>query len=106
MKNDLPEWQHLHDAILDRIEVSWGQGLIHLHIRVGGSNDGSFCIKAEEALYLECPRRQPWGDSISINEVKELHGNGSATKRLEIEMQSGDLIIVEASIFRIQRDII
>jgi len=43
---------------------------------------------------LRCPHEAPWGESSSVNVIKtvEVPENGI---RLEIEMQSGDVIVVE-----------
>ena len=77
-------WDDLHDATLVAMEVGWPEGSVTIH-RLRG---------------LECPRMEPCGPSESINTVvapTPLPDGDS--RRLEIEMQSGDVIKVDAVSF-------
>jgi len=55
-------------------------------------------IKAEKVSSITCPMKNTWGRSCSINGVVK---NGN---RLEIEMQSGDTIVIEAETFNIVKE--
>ena len=55
-------------------------------------------IIAEKVSSFTCPVKNPWGRSCSINEVVK---NGS---RLKIEMQSGDIIVIEAEAFKLVKE--
>lgn len=59
-------------------------------------------ITAAGTTELVCPRRHPWGASVSINEVRgpEPHDGGV---RLEIEMQSGDVLALAAQMITCAR---
>jgi hypothetical protein len=71
-----------------------------LRIRVGDPVEPHRVIVASTVLRFACDRQLPWGFSASINEVRGpvVRNNTSV---LEIEMQSGDLIHIEASSFRL-----
>ena len=56
---------------------------------------GPLCLLARDFTSVVVPRDMPWGRSVSINQVRLL-GSGRDRIRLEIEMQSGDTIAVDA----------
>jgi hypothetical protein len=95
-------WGQLHDATLVRLECRWEDGCTTVHLRTGVSSFPEAQIVANGARRIECPRLHPWGASVSINEVR-----GPVTlpdeqgSRLEIEMQTGDVIVLEAEAFRL-----
>jgi hypothetical protein len=87
----------LHDATLDRIEVFWRIGELTLHLRAFIDNkDANLEIKGQGLTALTMPRLQPWGPSDFINRVEAEEFEGG--HRLQIEMQSGD--VIEASVAR------
>jgi hypothetical protein len=88
-------WNKLHDATLVSVRLDWETGTAVLALRTGLPEAPDVTVTAEGTAHLRCPRRLPWGESVSINEVRGpvAHENGS---RLEIEMQSGDVLEVEA----------
>lgn len=53
-------------------------------------------IEVKDLMNITVPRRNPWGESVSVNEA--IHSVNHVTQEhlLTIEMQSGDLIKVEA----------
>ncbi len=51
---------------------------------------GPTAIRASGVTRIEVPLHHPWGPSVSVNEVR------LGAQRLEVEMQSGDRIVVEA----------
>jgi hypothetical protein len=91
------KFKHLHDATLVAIHISWETGEVNVDLK---TPDGLTVIRGREARKLECPRYFPWGRSVSVNEVREgPHGELDEIHRLEIEMQSGDVIEVVAKDF-------
>jgi hypothetical protein len=54
-------------------------------------------IVVDGAKRLECSRELPWGPSVCINEVRLSSVQSNATVRLEVEMQSGDVLVVVGS---------
>ena len=64
-------------------------------MRVSGAQAA---IKGLETSRFDWRRSHPWGPSVSINEVRGPIQN-DASYRLEIEMQSGDTLILEAREF-------
>ncbi len=89
------EWD-LHDAVLQRLSVDWSAGTLEVELLLRGGGPAS--IVAEGVIMFRCPKREPWGRSIHINDAR---GPGPIYAEahilsLELEMQSGDLIEVEA----------
>ena len=82
----------LHDATLIAVHVLWAEGTCTMTVRYSRLSECTLAFAGVSNMTL--PRTQPWGRSQSIN---------SATERkkgqYEIEMQSGDLITIEASEF-------
>lgn len=95
-------WNQLHDATLVRIEFHWERGDVVVHVRTGQPSISNVHIVAQSGRHVDCPRLHPWGPSVSINEVRGptpiLDGKAH---RLELEMQSGDVIAIEAAEFRL-----
>ncbi len=86
----------LHDATLLRVEVLWEDGgraelvfRVHggvlIHLRVSGLTN------------LACPHRNAWGPSVSVNDVRGPFPVEGGPERVEIEMQSGDTIVVDGA---------
>ena len=73
--------------------------MLSIRVRRGTARGVEMClITGRATTMLTCPREQSWGESASINEVRGPVGDGE-NKRLEIEMQSGDVIVAIASEF-------
>lgn len=96
-------WQDLHDATLERLELLWAVGKVVLHARTGAVEHPQLEVVASSVRKLECDRGMPWGFSVSINEVRgpTATSDGDA-KYIEIEMQSGDILRIEAAEFSIR----
>ena len=91
----------LHDATLLHIELDWPGGSAAVRFRaVPGV---AVVLRASGVLGVSVPRRHPWGPSISVNSA-HLSRSQDGTDRLDIEMQSGDAIVVEASNLVLQSD--
>jgi hypothetical protein len=70
-----------------------------MRIRMGDATHHQCRILASAVRRLSCGRQMPWGSSASINEVRGPTAVGDGVSVLEIEMQSGDLIRIEADAF-------
>lgn len=92
------EMRDLHDASLESLELHWSAGETILHVLTGSSVNPRRVIVASSTRRIECDRRMPWGFSRSIHDVRGPTSSGDAFV-LEIEMQSGDLIRIEAGAF-------
>jgi hypothetical protein len=79
----------LHDATLLAIRVSWADGTCVAEI--AHSKMGTCTLMFSGLSHLILPRKHDWGCSVSINSFSR-PGNG----QYEIEMQSGDVIKIEA----------
>lgn len=81
--------KELHDAILESFSFTWEDGNCFMLFRV--SPEKTLSILFEGVTNLIVPRDHPWGDSQCVNEFR-YDTNG----KVEIEMQSGDMIILQA----------
>jgi hypothetical protein len=95
-------WMELHDASLESLELHWSSGEVILRILTGAATTPRRVIAASSTYKLECGRKMPWGVSESINEVRGPTPVGDDRFVLEIEMQSGDVIRIEAGAFRVK----
>lgn len=76
-----------HDATLRRLPCDWAAARVSIELTTA---DRDVVIEATGLSRLEVNHREEWGPSVSVNTV--LRRN----HRLDIEMQSGDMITVEA----------
>ena len=84
-----------HDASLETITLDWPNGTVELQLKTA---KGLCFIRGFGVTRLLCPRVQEWGPSISINQIRTPRNVGDQFL-LEIEMQSGDVVQVQASGF-------
>lgn len=102
MMQSVPSWSELHDATLIRVECRWEEGRFFVFLRTGDTIFAQVQIVATGGRRLDCPRRHPWGSSVSVNEVRgPTPIAGENLHRLEIEMQSGDVLVLDAEDFEI-----
>jgi hypothetical protein len=88
----------MHDWILVDIVYNWGDGNCRLQFRNQSSVD---CyIYARKVIKLVVPRNEEWGHSNSVN---KLIGPilDTCGRKLEIQMQSGDVIVICAEKFEL-----
>lgn len=95
-------WTDLHDSTLESLELSWSSGEVFVHLQTGDARHPRRVLVASEVRRVECSRLMPWGPSASINEVRGPTRLDAVTTALEIEMQSGDLIRIEAIRFELR----
>lgn len=91
--------QAFHDWILVDIVFEWAQASVAIALD-GPSSRG--VLLAEEASLLEVPRQNPWGRSTSINSLVIADLPGGDGQCLDIEMQSGDIIRIDAREISVQ----
>lgn len=90
----------LHDATLLSVTLNWESGYLMMSLRTG--QHGEVVLTGAGISYLEVPHRSPWGSSVSINEVRGPDQDPAGCQRVEIEMQSGDVIVLEGAQFQLQ----
>lgn len=91
-------WKNqLHDATLLGLELCWESGDASLKVRSVSQLITKIGLRA--TTLLECPRRFSWGPSVSINRVRGPTRTEDGPLRLEIEMQTGDVLVLEAAEF-------
>ena len=85
----------LHDATFIDLRADWAAGDVALRFRTATAE---LTIRGVRATRLDWTRRLPWGESVSVNEVT---GPTALPKgsgwRFEVEMQTGDTLILEAA---------
>jgi len=79
----------LHDASLVRVQVDWAGGTCMADILHGTA--GACALAFSGVSHVILPRQQAWGRSVSINAFRR-----ADTGHYEIEMQSGDVIVISA----------
>lgn len=105
-KVHLPEsddWPDLHDANLNSLGLDWEAGEATLRIQQVGESTASLLLVASGVTRLTCDRLLPWGKSVFINRALKPILKGDDVQLLEVEMQSGDLICIEATSFSLSR---
>src|SRR5215475_8728697 len=87
----------MHDWVLDSIEFDWSNARLKVHFDTYEA--GVVSVAAEGVVDLHVPRKDPWGPSVHVNEVRQFRGGAKKRCRFEIEMQSGDVITITAASF-------
>jgi hypothetical protein len=91
-----------HDWTLVEVVFRWAQG----SVTVALDGPSSRCVVlAEDVSLLEVPRQIPWGRSVSVNSFSIVDMPDQGEKYLEIEMQSGDVIRVNAKRIAVQESL-
>jgi len=103
MQNASTGWDRLHDATLVAVTTEWASGETLVRVRLSEEAARGAEVRVTGTTLLRCPREQPWGHSVSINEARLLSLQGGR-KRLEIEVQSGDVIEIEGSALELYID--
>lgn len=80
-----------HDATLVEARLDWASGSSEVQMRLCAREATVATLRFEGVTEFSWSRRLPWGESVSINEVRSPE-DGS----IEIEMQSGDVIRILA----------
>ncbi|NOJ56380.1 MULTISPECIES: hypothetical protein [Myxococcus] len=97
-------WDRLHDATLVSVTTEWASGETHVRVRLSEEAARHAEIHVTGSTLLRCSREQPWGPSVSINEVRHLSIQ-DGWQRLEIEIQSGDVIEIEGDAVELNVDV-
>ena len=85
----------MHDWTFISIFVDWGGSLAILTFKNTQSKEVELRVNGLISLYI--PRKNEWGESVSVNEVIGPYKNDSKScLEIEIEIQSGDKIKIEA----------
>lgn len=90
---DIPK---LHDATLLDVSLQWGETAT-VTVRFHRHAD-RVVLRVSDVKLLHCPHENSWGPSVSVNEVRSLLGSAEGLHRIELEIQSGDTILVEGRV--------
>lgn len=89
----------LHDATLSAVLFDWREGTLEIRVQADESPESLKVHRASDVRSVSCSRDLPWGLSDAINTVRLTNLEFDSRQRLEIEMQSGDLLIFDAQSF-------
>jgi hypothetical protein len=86
--------------------LDWDSGTTELIITDWSPDDGVIHVKllAKGTILVHWPRQHPWGPSTQINRMDGPTKVPEGHLRLEIEMASGDVIVIEAVEFELAEE--
>lgn len=86
----------LHDAVIEEVRLDYGAGTALVVFRTAA---GRVRLAADGVLLVNAPRREPWGSggAASVNGVRGPRPIDSNAMRIEMELQSGDVLEIEAA---------
>lgn len=87
--------EDLHDATLLDLRFDWSSGVILILFSTDLDTTLRVQMTLEEAKTVTLSREFPWGESVSVNEIRV--EDIKEGKKCEIEMQSGDVLTFECS---------
>ena len=87
-------WKDFHDATIVNVYLEWRAATAVIECLFEERVPRSVEVVVHGCKSLVCPRRMPWYESDLINEVRQGRRDDGGV-RLEIEIQSGDVIEVE-----------
>lgn len=87
----------MHEWVLLSVDLVWESARATFSFETPES--GAASLVAEGVTDLHVPQMKPWGPSVHVNEVRESSVPPGNRRKLEIEMQSGDVIAVSAAAF-------
>jgi hypothetical protein len=91
--DDAADWRdQLHDGVLTAVLIDFENGTARFEIDLHETARAVVCA-FDGSVHV--PRQQPWGPSASVNELRVLEDVSTGKARLEVEMQSGDVLVVE-----------
>jgi hypothetical protein len=88
-----------HDWTLKTIHFDWMHTCAT--ISFDSANTQNLLLIAQQVADIHVPAVNPWGPSASVNEIVGPCDSGNGLKKLEIEMQSGDVIVLIARNFQL-----
>lgn len=84
----------MHDWTLVSLFANWKEATVAITLR--NQKSAEVTITAHEFTDLVVPKKDDWGPSVSVNEVTGPLVLPNGMQYLEIEIQSGDKIRIEA----------
>ena len=97
-------WSSFHDAVLVSLTATWRSGDVRIHLQLCEQPSRHVVVVGREVSLLHCPREHPWGESVHVNLIDPPAPTPAGRLRLNIEMQTGDRIEVEAASFMIANE--
>ena len=92
----------MHDWTLVSLMVEWIKGMVTITFKNSDSNQ--VFLVAEGLTDLKIPKREDWGESVSVNEVEGPNSLDNGNSYIAIEIQSGDKIELEARSISLPND--
>lgn len=89
----------MHDWTLVSIQVGWQAATVAIAFK--NTDSEQVLLTADGFTDLHIPKREEWGASVSVNEASDIELLPNGQQRLAIEMQSGDVLSLEAKSIQI-----
>jgi hypothetical protein len=89
----------MHDWTFLAADYDWSSARVTMRFRTAV---GDTTLVASEVADLHIPQRCSWGPSASVNGADLSVGTGKDAQTLLIEMQSGDVITIEAAAIEVR----
>ena len=89
----------LHDATFLSAAFEWKVAKATLTFELFGERREGYLI-AEGVIDLHIPQKLDWGQSVSVNELRGPSKMEHGLYKIEIEMQTGDVISIVARSFQ------
>ena len=94
----------MHDWTFVSLLIDWIKGNVTLIFKDHRSEEVRWV--GEKFVELRISRREEWGESFSVNQVNEPVKLNNGNYQLSIEIQSGDVIEIEAQSFFIPKSVV
>jgi hypothetical protein len=91
----------MHDWSLICISYDWKSRKLILDFR---TDAGNASLEAQGTSLLLVPHRQEWGPSVNVQKCDGLESALQSGGKLELQMQSGDTIVIEAVTFLLRKE--
>lgn len=92
----------MHDWVISTLEIDWDKNVINITFKTASGDQN---IVATEFAKLIVPKRENWGPSRSVYNVDKPMQLKNKNYKILIEMQSGDLITIEAKRIVLPREL-
>ena len=103
--SDEPSLESLRGLTLDEITVDWRNGLARVTFLPAASTSQSFAVRVTDVTRVGLERKA--GASRVVRDVRRHAGGGASAggppSSLEIEVLSGEVVVVEARAFALER---
>jgi hypothetical protein len=92
----------LHDATIKLVTVDCAGAAVTIRLVLCDEGSPEAELVAADFTDVQIPRREPWGPSVSVNEISIVADPQFGTQ-LQLQLQSGDILRIEAGSISFRR---